>query len=129
MNSNARLLSILPDDLLVLPSHQTPFTGLHVRINQIIDGHRVDIQSVYDHLDKPLRVIDCFTSLFSRDITADLLGLATGETLANLNFLVHRSSIQRSQDNHGVHWYVQNPDAQNPDIGAIKTHDHAPAAT
>jgi len=129
MNSNARLLSPLPDDLLVLPSHQTPFTGLHVRINQIIDGHRVDIQSVYDHLDKPLRVIDCFTSLFSRDITADLLGLATGETLANLNFLVHRSSIQRSQDNHGVHWYVQNPDAQNPDIGAIKTHDHAPAAT
>ncbi len=39
MDSNARLLNILPNDLLVLPAHQNPFHGLHIRINQSIDSH------------------------------------------------------------------------------------------
>lgn len=124
MESNARLLSILPNDLLVLPAHQAPFTGLHVRINQIIDGHRVDLQSVYEFLDTPKRVIDCFPSLFNREISSELLGLATGETLANLNLLVHRGNASRQRDAAGVNWYVQNPDAR-----FIDTDDHAPAAT
>ena len=124
MDSNARLLSILPNDLLVLPAHQAPFTGLHVRINQIIDGHRVDLQSVYDFLETPKRVIDCFPSLFKREISAELLGLATGETLANLNLLVHRGNVSRHRDAAGVNWYLQNPDAR-----FIDTDDHSPSVT
>ena len=29
----------LPDDLLVLPAHGSPFTGLHARLDALIDGH------------------------------------------------------------------------------------------
>ena len=124
MDSNARLLRILPNDLLVLPAHQTPFTGLHVRVNQIIDSHRVDLQSIYDYLAEPKRVVDCFPSLFTREIGPKLIGLATGETLANLNLLLHRGNISRTRDSEGVHWYVQNPDARYLD-----TDDNIPAAT
>lgn len=112
MDSNARLIRILPNDLLVLPAHQSPFRGLHVRVNQIIDGHRMGLQAVYDYLTEPKRVIDCFPALFTRTISPKLLGLATGETLANLNLLLHRGNVSRERDSDGAHWYVQNPNAR-----------------
>lgn len=120
MDSNARLLKILPDDLLVLPAHQSPFRGLHVRVNQIIDGHRMELQAVHDYLTEPRRVIDCFPSLFRREISNKLLGLATGETLANLNLLLHRGNIRRTEDENGVYWYLQNSDA-NYDVDTDET--------
>ena len=112
MDSNARLLSILPNDLLVLPAHQNPFHGLHIRINQIIDSHRQGLQSVYDYVSEPKRAVDCFPSLFTREISDKLIGLATGETLANLNLLLQRGNIRKNTDEAGVHWYTQNPDAR-----------------
>ena len=115
MTSNARMLSILPGDLLVLPAHQNPFHGLHIRINQIIDSQRRGLQSVYEYLTEPKRAVDCFPSLFSRTISDKLIGLATGETLANLNLLLHRGNISRHTDETGVHWYSQNPDARYAD--------------
>ena len=108
-------MSILPNDLLVLPAHQGPFLGLHVRINQIIDSHRKGLQSVYDFLTEPKRAVDCFPSLFTREISDKLIGLATGETLANLNLLMQGGNISRRTDASGVHWYVQNPDARYTD--------------
>ena len=115
MDSNARLLNILPNDLLVLPAHQNPFHGLHIRLNQIIDSHRQGLQSVYDYLSESKRAVDCFPSLFTREISDKLIGLATGETLANLNLLLQRGNISRSTDEAGVHWYTQNPDARYTD--------------
>ena len=112
MDSNARLLNILPNDLLVLPAHQNPFHGLHIRINQIIDSHRQGLQAVYDYLLEPKRAVDCFPSLFTREISDKLIGLATGETLANLNLLLQRGNISKNTDEAGVHWYTQNPDAR-----------------
>jgi glyoxylase-like metal-dependent hydrolase (beta-lactamase superfamily II) len=112
MDSNARLINLLPNDLLVLPAHQSPFTGLHVRVNQIIDGHRRELQAVYDFLSEAKRAVDCFPALFMREIGSKLIGLATGETLANLNLLLHRGNISRTTDADGVHWYLQNSDAR-----------------
>lgn len=119
MDSNARLINILPDDLLVLPAHQSPFTGLHIRLNQIIDAHRTGLQSVYEYLTRPMRVIDCFPSLFRREISPKLLGLATGETQANLNLLLRRGNITRQRDEYGVYWYLQNPDARYIDTDEL----------
>jgi len=124
MDSNARLLSILPNDLLVLPAHQNPFHGLHIRINQIIDSHRQGLQSVYDYVSEPKRAVDCFPSLFTREITDKLIGLATGETLANLNLLLQRGNIHKKTDEAGVHWYTQNPDARY-----IDNDENVPIAT
>jgi len=116
LDSNLRLIRLLPSDLLVLPAHQAPFRGLHVRINQVIDSHRVGLQDIYDFLDQPRRVPDCFPTMFSRPITAEILGLATGEVLAHLNLLVHRGSVSRERDANGVDWYLQNSDTTYTDI-------------
>jgi len=119
MDSNARLITILPDDLLVLPAHQAPFHGLHVRLSQIIDGHRMGLQAVYERLTQPHRVLDCFSSLFAREIHPKMLGLAAGETLAHLNLLLQRGNITRERDAGGVYWYLQNPDARYIDTDEI----------
>jgi glyoxylase-like metal-dependent hydrolase (beta-lactamase superfamily II) len=109
LRSCARLREILPDDLLVLPAHEAPFYGLHVRLNQVIEGHKNDLSSLFDYLGEPRRAVDCFPALFNRKLEGDSLGLATGETLAHLNCLLGRRGITRSTDAQGVNWYQQNP--------------------
>lgn len=110
LQSSARIRESLPDDVLVLPAHEAPFYGLHVRLTQIIESHERDLDSLYAHLVEPRRAVDCFPALFRREITSDSLQLATGETLAHLNCLVGRRMIQRERDEQGVDWYVQKAD-------------------
>ena len=107
--SSNRLREILPDDLLVLPAHEAPFYGLHVRLNQIIENHKHDLDSLWQYLSEPRRAVDCYPALFKRKIDGGSMGLATGETLAHLNCLLGRRSITRQTDSDGVNWYTKNP--------------------
>jgi glyoxylase-like metal-dependent hydrolase (beta-lactamase superfamily II) len=107
LRSNARIRELLPDDVLVLPAHEAPFYGLHVRLSQVIETHENDLDKLFDHLDQPRRALDCFPALFRREIDEGSLGLATGETMAHLNCLLGRRRITRSVDDKGVFWYEQ----------------------
>ena len=109
LRSSARLREILPDDLLVLPAHEAPFHGLHVRLNQIIESHKKDLASLFEYLVQPQRAVDCFPALFKREIDGGSMGLAIGETLAHLNCLLGRRRITVTTDTQGVNWYRQNP--------------------
>ncbi|MFN2165627.1 MAG: MBL fold metallo-hydrolase, partial [Anaerolineae bacterium] len=103
--SNADFRDSLPGDLLVLPAHEAPFLGLHHRLGQVIEAHNRDLRALFDFLDEPKRVVDCFPALFRRRIDDSLLGAATGETLAHLNCLLRRRRITRQTDEQGVYWY------------------------
>ena len=111
LSSSARIREILPDDVLVLPAHEAPFYGLHVRLSQLIEAHNRDLRGLFDYLDQPRRAVDCFPPLFNREIDQGSLGLATGETLAHLNCLLGRRRITRKRDQQGVDWYQQIPEA------------------
>ena len=54
-------LKQLPDDLLVLPSHGEPFTGLHARLDALADGHRDRLDALHAQLAEPRRAVDCFS--------------------------------------------------------------------
>lgn len=108
--SSARLREKLPEDLLVLPSHQAPFVGLHTRLSQLIDGHERDLRQLLEFLNEPRRAVECFPPLFTREIGSGELGLAIGETLAHLNCLLGQRRIRRYLDDDGVYRYVQEPD-------------------
>lgn len=101
----ARLRDAVPDDVLVLPSHGRPFRGLHARIAALIEGHEAGLQRLLTHLDAPKRAVDVFPALFRRPITDDLLGLATGESLAHLACLRTRAHATCQPDDHGVTWW------------------------
>ena len=115
LRSSARIREILPDDLLVLPAHEAPFYGLHVRMSQLIETHKRDLNSLFNHLSEPRRALDCFPALFKREIDQGSLGLATGETIAHLNCLLGRHRITRTRDAQGVDWYEQIPETAEHD--------------
>jgi glyoxylase-like metal-dependent hydrolase (beta-lactamase superfamily II) len=110
LRTNARIREMLPDDLLVLPAHEAPFYGLHVRISQVLESHKRDLSSLFELLAEPHRAVDCFPALFRREIDSGSMGLATGETMAHLNCLLERRRIKRTTDDNGVHWYQQVPE-------------------
>jgi hypothetical protein len=52
-------------------------------------------------------VVDLFGALFSSKVYSDpmQLGLATGETVACLNYLIGRGEVVTQSDAGGVAWY------------------------
>lgn len=97
-------LKQLPGDLLVLPSHGEPFTGLHARLDALDAGHRGRLDALHEHLAEPKRALDCFSVLFGRKIDDSVLGLATGEAMAHLRHLEVEGKASR-EVRDGVHWY------------------------
>jgi len=106
LESCARLKEAVPEDVLVLPAHNEPFTGAHARLQALIDGHEKGLVRLKKRLgESPRRVVDVFPALFARKIGPDLLGLATGEALAHLNCLIHRGEAMRETGEDGVDLY------------------------
>jgi glyoxylase-like metal-dependent hydrolase (beta-lactamase superfamily II) len=105
LESLATIKRAIPDDVLVLPSHNEPFRGLHARIQQLIEGHEQALLRVKEVLAEPKTATDIFSILFRRRVAGDLLSMATGESVAHLNCLIHRGEASREKDNSGVFWY------------------------
>jgi glyoxylase-like metal-dependent hydrolase (beta-lactamase superfamily II) len=97
----------VPDDVLVLPSHNEPFRGLHARLDALVEGHEERLARVHEALAEPKRALDLFSLLFRRRVGADMLSMATGESVAHLNCLMARGLIAREVDAAGVGWYRQ----------------------
>ncbi len=94
--SIAKLRAAVPDDVLVMPSHGEPFRGLHARLDRLASGHDKSLARLRRALAEPKRAIDVFGALFARPIEgAELLGMATGESIAHLNHLVARGEASR----------------------------------
>jgi glyoxylase-like metal-dependent hydrolase (beta-lactamase superfamily II) len=100
-----RIKHLVPDDVLVLPAHNDPFIGLHARLDHLIRGHERGLDRLEKTLAEPKRSIDVFGSLFARKIGPDLMGMATGESLAHLNCLIGRGRAVTRRDDDGVLWY------------------------
>jgi len=105
LTSLARIKGLVPDDVLVLPAHNDPFFGLHARLDRLIGGHERGLERLRKLAAEPKRVVDLFPALFRRTIEPGLLGLATGETLAHLNYLLARGGVVRATDDADVDWY------------------------
>jgi len=104
--SIARIRSLVPDDVLVLPAHNLPFRGLHARLDDLSAGHLEGLARLRGRIATPRRVVDLFPALFVRPIDdPHLLSMATGETVAHLNRLVAEGEAVAEDDADGVAWY------------------------
>ncbi|MDO8773536.1 MAG: MBL fold metallo-hydrolase [Burkholderiaceae bacterium] len=102
------LRTTLGDHLLVLPAHGEPFRGLHARLDRLAQGHDRGLQRLRRSLaGSPKRAIDVFGALFARPIdnNGHLLGLATGESLAHINYLLARGEAVCEAGADGVRRY------------------------
>ena len=97
--------TLLPDDVLVLPSHGKPFRGVKGRLDALIDEHQVGLQALRQLCRRPQRAVDVFPALFKSEITDSNLMMATGEAIAHLNYLLYEGEVGFKTDETGVRWY------------------------
>ena len=104
--SVANIRAEVPEDVLVLPAHNEPFTGLHARLDALHQGHLIALDRLRESINEPKRAVDVFGDLFARPVNdAQLLNLATGESVAHLNYLLARDEARIAKVAHGVAWY------------------------
>jgi glyoxylase-like metal-dependent hydrolase (beta-lactamase superfamily II) len=105
LESLAILKSRVPQDVLVLPAHGKPFRGAHERLDALTAEHRSCLEKLAEHCREPKRAIDAFPVLFNSKIDKNNLIMATGESVAHLNYLVNRGQVCVETDANRVRWY------------------------
>jgi glyoxylase-like metal-dependent hydrolase (beta-lactamase superfamily II) len=100
-----RLSTYARPDQLALGGHKLPFTGLPMRLRQLIDNHHGALERLERHLDSPRTAADCFAPLFKREIGPQEYGLALVEAVAHLNHLHQTRRATRHLDGRGAWIY------------------------
>ena len=98
---------VLPEDTLVLPSHGKPFTGMHIRIQQLHDHHRDRLAEVMEACaQQPCCAFDILPVMFKRPLDMHQTTFAMGEAIAHLHALWFGGKLQRMQDAQGVYRFA-----------------------
>ncbi|MEM7358392.1 MAG: MBL fold metallo-hydrolase [Pseudomonadota bacterium] len=96
LDSCARLRDQVPNDTLVLPSHQEPFYGLDMRMQQLIDDHHAQLNRLRLKMAERVNANQARSVLFRRELNDFETIMATGETMAHINYLLHRKEIDQA---------------------------------
>ena len=92
----------LPDDCMVLPSHDRPFHGLHDRLATLRDHHQERMNAAEAACAEPCTAVDLIPVLFDRKLDAHQMGFAIGEALSHVNHLWRQGRLTRTQDSDGL---------------------------
>jgi glyoxylase-like metal-dependent hydrolase (beta-lactamase superfamily II) len=99
LESNQRIAQICAN-VLVLPSHNLPFFGLHSRI-KVLDRLRQERLAKQELKYRPQTAADLVPGLFG-DLYSDEIVFALGEVIAQLHYLVEQGRAQRITSNGRV---------------------------
>jgi len=100
------------DDHLVLGGHKLPFTGLPLRMRQLIENHHSALRRLANYIETPKAAGDVFASLFKRAIGEAEYGLALVEAFAHLSHLHQTGQATRSMREDGA-WVYQYKGSDN----------------
>ena len=93
----------LPAGTLVLPSHGTPFTGLHERIAQLEAHHAERLEVVQQACARaPQSAFELLPLLFRRRLDGQQVLFALGEAVAHLHCLLGRKVVRPQPGSDGV---------------------------
>ena len=107
LESNEKLRS-LPNDVLVLPSHNTPFRGLHARLDQFIEHHGERLDDTLEACRSASAARQIADRIFTVPDDPHGLFFAVGETLSHLRYLERQAKVTVETDTHGVALYSSN---------------------
>lgn len=91
----------LPISTKVLPSHKLPFTGLHTRVDELLDHHRSHLNLLRTFCQEGKTVSECLHVLFNRKLNPHNMFFAIAEGLAHLNYLYYNNDCTRKIDGQG----------------------------
>ncbi|WP_370231053.1 MBL fold metallo-hydrolase [Cognatishimia sp.] len=106
MEACERLSQYAREDHLVLGGHKTPFTGLPLRMQQLIDNHHGALKRLHEYIATPKVAGACFPVLFKRSIGPAEYGLALVEAFAHLSHLYQSGQASRTRRDDGA-WVWQ----------------------
>jgi glyoxylase-like metal-dependent hydrolase (beta-lactamase superfamily II) len=106
IESLAELKARVPVDVLVLPAHGKPFRGAHRRLDAMMQEHTHCLNKLERFCNEPRRAVDAFPVLFKSKIDKNNLIMATGESIAHLNYLLNQDRVSVDTDEQGVRWYA-----------------------
>lgn len=106
IESAARFKAFARGDQLVLPGHKLPFTGLPLRLDQMIENHTGALARLLELLRSPKTAADCFDVLFKRPVGEAEYGFALVESVAHLNHLWKTGQVARTRREDGA-WIWQ----------------------
>jgi glyoxylase-like metal-dependent hydrolase (beta-lactamase superfamily II) len=85
----------LPEDTLVLPSHDWPFHGLLGRLDDLAAHHEKRLDAASRACVSPVTGVDVLKALFNRELDSHQLFFAIGEALAHVHQLEHLGWVDR----------------------------------
>ena len=88
IDSCTRMADFAEDRHFVLPGHKLPFTGLPLRLRQMVENHRGALDRLEALLAEPKPAMQCFLPLFRRELTGSDAGMGLVEAVA-----VHQNAI------------------------------------
>jgi len=97
-----KIRAALPSDILVLPSHNMPFYGVHERIDELAAHHAARCDDVITACARPASAADLLPVLFRRQLDRHQMGFALGEALAHLHYLRGQGALTRETSSDGV---------------------------
>ena len=98
------LLGVAEARHLALPGHKLPFTGVPMRLAQLIDNHHGALDRLKAWLLEPRTAAECFAPLFKRRIGEGEYGLALVEAVAHLNHLMQLGQVVREEEDGVWRW-------------------------
>lgn len=109
LKSHRALQPHLTDSQLALPGHGLPFYGLPFRSAQLIENHVSALERVETFLATPGTAVDCFPTLYKRDIGPGEYTLALVEAMAHCLALWHAGRVTRHVTEDG-RWLFETKD-------------------
>jgi glyoxylase-like metal-dependent hydrolase (beta-lactamase superfamily II) len=100
-------LEHLPPDVLVLPSHERVFHGLHRRIRDLHEHHVQRLERLLAGCTSPITAFEAIPLLFKRQLDDHQLMFAMGEAIAHLHYLLAEGKVRREIDGAGIRRFVK----------------------
>jgi glyoxylase-like metal-dependent hydrolase (beta-lactamase superfamily II) len=97
----------LPEDVLILPSHDTPFRGVHHRLSDLAHHHDERLEETFNLCKSPVSAYEVLKGLFTRKLDSHQVFFAIGEALAHLHHLEAKGMLVRTMDENGVYLFAQ----------------------
>ena len=101
--SLAALRQAVPQDALVLPGHHVPFTGLHVRIDELAAHHAERCALIAEACrEAPRTATELIPVVFKRPLDAHQTSFAFSEIVAHVNYMRVRGELRQFADAGGA---------------------------
>jgi glyoxylase-like metal-dependent hydrolase (beta-lactamase superfamily II) len=94
LRSLGELKQAIPADATVLPGHQLPFVGLHVRSDQLVAHHEMRCAAIAEACRTvPRSAAELVPVLFTRQLDPHQMSFAFSEVQAHVNYMLRRGEL------------------------------------